>query len=355
MELTMASQVDATPWTATTIPQKEASPIAMTPESTAPLLGRAYFSQLGIVRRKPSRGDAPPTRSKSCSDKLSLRQCISLLSSLTSLVVSPDHAYISTLILPKSQYNASGCRRAFSDGQSQGDDDKEAGSQQARMAPLRNLSRGWGGGYRFQPFRVKTTDFEFAFSRQSTTISPLPSLLPFHSLSHSSPSSIATLSPTDPSSGLKPKSRTATSNLSTALTASGREETTLNGVLHGRKAADADIRGASFASRRRMWSLAVEVASSLTEDKLKASQTQDVQQAFGATASSASTSSSSVMASNTPTATRAEAESETECRKTYADVKNTPLLEPRWHAKEAARRLALKGWLRNTGDEGFAL
>lgn len=357
MELTMASQADATPWTVATIPQKETSPapvpVAITPEPATHLRGRAYFSQLGIVRRKPSRGDAPPTLSKSCSDKLSLRQCISLLSSPSSLVVSPDHAYISTLILPKSQYSASACWRAFSDGQGQDEYGKEAGSQQARMAPLQDSSRGWGGGYKFQPFSVETTDFEFAFSRQSTTISPSSSLLPSRcSLPHSSPSPTATPYSTDPSSGPKPKNKIAPSNLSTALTASGREETTLNGVLHGRKAADADIRGASFASRRRIWSLAVEVASSLTRDGLKASQVQDIRRAFGITVTS---SSFSTIASNTPITIIREQDSGTRCRKTYAAIKNTPLLEPRRHAKEAARRLALQGWVRNMGDEDFAL
>lgn len=105
-----------------------------------------------------------------------------------------------------------------------------------------------------------------------------------------------------------------------------------------------------------MWSLAVEVASSLTEDGPVASQTQEIQQAVGATACSSSSSSSfGIIASNSPIATKIELYLETECRKTYAAVKNAPLLEPRRYAKEVARRLALKGWVRNTGDEDFAL
>ena len=47
MELTMNAQDDATPWP---IPSEDASGID---ESTETLKGRGYFSQLGIVRRKP--------------------------------------------------------------------------------------------------------------------------------------------------------------------------------------------------------------------------------------------------------------------------------------------------------------
>ncbi|TGJ78436.1 hypothetical protein E0Z10_g10331 [Xylaria hypoxylon] len=336
MELTMASQADATPWDipATSDQGSFSSPLIdpnPTPlELDTVLPGRAYFSQLGIVRRKPSRGDAPPTLSKSCSDKLSLHQCTSLLSSVTALLVSPEHAYISTLILPASQYSASGCRRAFSDGQGQDEDDKKANSQQARMAPLAVKPRGWNreGGYTFQPFSVKTTDLEFAFSRRSTVTLP-----PFSSSSLSPPVTDTSLN--TPTSKIK----ITPSNLSVALTASNREETTLNGVLQGRKASEATIRGASFASRRRTWALAVEVAGLLSDDRLN---TQQIQEALGIPRSS-------------PTTSETTGTTESPLAKTYGDVKNTPLLEPRRHAKDVARKFALKGWVRNLGDEDFAL
>ncbi|KAI0540384.1 adenosine deaminase/editase [Xylaria digitata] len=323
MELTMASQADATPWAIPTLSQQGSlSSLSITPNS-APLdpdmvlPGRAYFSQLGIVRRKPSRGDAPQTLSKSCSDKLSLHQCTSLLSSLTSLLVSPDHAYISTLILPASQYSASGCRRAFSDGQGHDEDHEEASSQQARMAPLAAENRSWNrnGGYKFQPFSIKTTNLEFTFSRRSATTLPPSSSSPLSS-------------PAIDTSRIK----ITPSNLSVAHTASRREETTLNGVLQGRKASDASIRGASFTSRRRTWALAVEVAGLLSPDE---SNTPQIRRALGASPSSA----------ETPQAPAT----------TYGDLKNTPLLEARRRAKQTARNLALKGWVRNLGDEDFAL
>ena len=79
MELTMAAQDDATPW--------DLPPLAITPGDSTPaepeiLHGRGYFSVLGSVRRKPSRPDAPPSLSKSCSDKIALKQSISLLNSV---------------------------------------------------------------------------------------------------------------------------------------------------------------------------------------------------------------------------------------------------------------------------------
>ncbi|KAI1300419.1 adenosine deaminase/editase [Xylaria venustula] len=342
MELTMASQEDATPWT---IPPQgspsHSSPITPHPPSPGPdelLLGRGYFSHLGIVRRKPSRGDAPPTLSKSCSDKLSLHQCTSLLSSPTSLLVSPEHAYISTLILPRTQYSASGCRRAFSDGQDCWDGNgarEEAGlHQEARMAPLVTQSKDWTGGYKFRPFTIKTTDVEFSFSRRTA----------LSSSSSCTSSIINTNTKADKNISLPTASgiRITPSNLSAARTASGREETTLNGVLQGHKASSAHLRGASFASRRRIWGLAVQVADLPAKEHQKAGEGEDdgvrreakrIQEALGVTCP--------------PTEQQ---------NKTYRDLKdNNPLLEPRRRTKQAARSTALKGWVRNTGDEDFVL
>src|SRR6187402_1945264 len=114
MELTMAAQEDATPWD---LPPSTntSSHTPSSPTNTTVLHGRGYFSALGSVRRKPSRPDAPPTLSKSCSDKISLKQSTSLLSSISSLLISPDNIYIHSLILPSSQYSAVACTRAFSD------------------------------------------------------------------------------------------------------------------------------------------------------------------------------------------------------------------------------------------------
>ncbi|KID72651.1 uncharacterized protein G6M90_00g092110 [Metarhizium brunneum] len=205
MELIMAAQDDASPW--------DIPPSPATTESgatAASLPGRAYFSQLGVVRRKPARGDAPPTLSKSCSDKITLKQCTSLLSSLTSLFVDTSSAYIDTLVLPGSQYSATGCQRAFSE----------------RVNNLMNVS--WPGGYQFRPFTVETTDEEFELSRKTIR---------------------------ERSENIAP------SNISAAWSATGVEETILGGVLQGRK--PFDVKGASKMSRRQLWLAAREVSNSL--------------------------------------------------------------------------------------------
>ncbi|KAI1815433.1 adenosine deaminase/editase [Poronia punctata] len=296
MELTMSSQPDATPWT---IPIP--IPTATSSSSDEPsllLLGRGYFSQLGIVRRKPSRSDAPVTLSKSCSDKLSLHQCTSLLCSITSLLVAPDNAYISTLILPQSQYSASGCQRAFSDN---------PGQEAARMAPLRPISSSWTGGYKFHPFLIKTTNLEFEFSRRRR------------------PQATPNTTPKNP--------KITPSNISTALTASGQEETTLNGVLQGRKASNAHILGASFASRRHLWITAVTTTTTTTT----------------------ATTTTTIIKINQEIRDALYSKTEEGQMTTYADVKNSLLLDPRRRVKEDARTLALKGWVRNLGDEDFVL
>lgn len=203
MELIMAAQDDASPWDIPPLPSESESP-------TASLPGRAYFSQLGVVRRKPARGDAPPTLSKSCSDKITLKQCTSLLASLTSLLVDPCNAYIDTLVLPESQFSATGCQRAFSD----------------RVKNLENVS--WPGGYKFRPFTVETTEEEFEFSRKIVR---------------------------------ERSGKIAPSNLAAAWSASGVEETILGGVIQGRK--PFDVRGASRMSRRQMWIAAREISECL--------------------------------------------------------------------------------------------
>ncbi|KAF4892106.1 tRNA-specific adenosine deaminase 1 [Colletotrichum fructicola] len=206
MELTMAAQEDASPWD---------MPAAAPSEDAGTLPGRAYFSRLGVVRRKPARGDAPPTMSKSCSDKIALKQCTSLLSSLTSLLIYPGNAYLSSLILPETQYSAAGCERAF--------------SARGRMASLDG--QAWSGGYRFAPFEVRTTEREFAFSKREVKARA---------------------------------EKIAASNLAAAWTAGGLEEGMMGGVLQGRKAFDA--RGASAVSRRRMWEEVAAIADELGDD-----------------------------------------------------------------------------------------
>ncbi|PHH81725.1 hypothetical protein CDD82_73 [Ophiocordyceps australis] len=202
MELTMAAQQDASAWD---LP-RDAQGLDLC------LPGRQYFSQLGIVRRKPARGDAPETLSKSCSDKLSLKQCTSLLSSLTSLFIDPSSAYVDMLVLPESQHSAQGCQRAF--------------GKKGRMSSLTGAV--WPEPYAFRPFTIVTTTEEFAFSRQ------------------------ALQSRADAISG---------SNLSSSWFLPDVTESIIGGVQMGKKQFDPS--GASLLSRRQMWTVSVQLAARL--------------------------------------------------------------------------------------------
>lgn len=212
MELTMAAQEDAAPWDIPSANAGNDTGNQGTGEGEGALLGRGYFSQLGVVRRKPARADAPPTMSKSCSDKMALKQCSSMLSSLVTLFVHPGNAYISSVILPISQHSAIACERSF--------------SAIGRMRAL--VGRTWAGGYAFRPFEVRTTELEFEYSRRSAQAK---------------------------------SAKIAASNMAAAWNAGGQDEALVNGVLHGRRATD--VRGACSCSRRKLWALALETAAEL--------------------------------------------------------------------------------------------
>ena len=193
MELTMASQQDATPWS-------HAAPSSK-PED---MIGRGHFDRLGVVRRKPARPDAPVTMSKSCSDKLALKQVTGLLNGTVAKLVRVDGCYLRTLVMPDSETVDDAVKRAF--------------GKDGRMKALKDWE-GSQAGYGFRPFEVKTTRRKFAYSAQGA--------------------------------------EAGGSNLS-ALYTPRRQEILVNGVLQGRK--QYDPRGASSVSRRGMWKLALEVA-----------------------------------------------------------------------------------------------
>ncbi|CAI6333175.1 unnamed protein product [Periconia digitata] len=271
MELVMSAQEDATPWTTPapfiSSPQPTTSspstpPIHDQPNSTeelpSGLRGRSHFAHLGALRYKPSRPDAPPTLSKSCTDKLSHTQSTSLLSSLTSLLISPENAYVDTLVLPSSQFVPAACQRAF----------------ETRMAHV--SAKTWTGGYAWTPFKVVGTSREFSWSKRAV--------------------------------GAKEKA--IASNLSAVYTPTA-QQTLIGGVMQGRK--QFDPRGASVVCRRSMWGLAAKVAAAVGGTALV--------QALG--------------------------------EGTYGKVKESGILGARRRVKRDVRSAALKGWVRNEGDDGF--
>ena len=212
MELTMREQQDDTPW-----PSEN---------SAGELLGRGHFDQLGIVRRKPARPDAPETLSKSCSDKLALKQCTGLLSSLTAKLVWPSNVYLSTLVLPESQYVSEACERAF--------------GGTGRMHPLvhADIQQKWkkrGSGYAFRPFTILPTKREFDYSKRGGV-----SASPTHSTTE--------------------QAKAVPSNLSAVYT-SRRQETLINGALEGRRWDDfrPAVKVNAFC-RRAMWTAVLNVA-----------------------------------------------------------------------------------------------
>ncbi|KAJ4298708.1 hypothetical protein N0V88_003740 [Collariella sp. IMI 366227] len=187
------------------------------------LLGRGYFSH-------------------SASDKLTLKQCTSLLSSLTSLFVAPERVYLTSVVLPESQYSEVGCRRCFSagnhlPGSKRNEEQMMVAELDGRMAPVKE---GCGGtGYAFRPFRVDTTKREFEFSRRGI----------------------------QGGEGESDNVKVIASNLALAWTNDGEvEEGLIGGVMQGRKAFD--VKGASLTSRRKMWAAAVEVAAALRNEEI---------------------------------------------------------------------------------------
>ncbi|SGZ53244.1 CIC11C00000002534 [Sungouiella intermedia] len=75
--------------------------------------GRAHFNKVGIVRTKPGRADSLVTYSKSCSDKLCLKQFIGILNCVTSQLVLP--IYLDYLVLQRAKYNKTDFLRCFNE------------------------------------------------------------------------------------------------------------------------------------------------------------------------------------------------------------------------------------------------
>ena len=108
MEILMKSRPaeDNLPWTLNPATDDTSCETAM--------LGRGHFTQLGLVRRKPARGDADVSLSKSCTDKLAMKQFTGLLSfPADTLIEVNDSAFLKSLVVYANQYDKVGYQRAF--------------------------------------------------------------------------------------------------------------------------------------------------------------------------------------------------------------------------------------------------
>lgn len=75
--------------------------------------GRNNFDRLGIVRTKPGRADSIPTLSKSCSDKLCMKQLTGINNCMTSEMINP--IYLDYLMVPDGKYKQEDMKRSFDD------------------------------------------------------------------------------------------------------------------------------------------------------------------------------------------------------------------------------------------------
>ncbi|PGH17357.1 hypothetical protein AJ79_01241 [Helicocarpus griseus UAMH5409] len=261
MELCMASQDDPTPWVIPPInsnsdpnPDIEAPDTDVPQESgPTPLSGRAHFSILGAVRRKPSRADAESTFSKSCSDKLAVKQVTSILTFPTSLLIAPSrNAYLTALLLPEEEISRVACTRAF------------GGGETGRLAKLdgRRWSDSDGGTttpgkvvneYAFFPFDVRSVPTaqvkrEWAFAKpKDKEVKSKPGKV----------SAVWTAAPSPPASMSGKQVKTPTSNL---------HETLINGVKQGYRLSSPTPRKASALSRAKLWGLLADIVQLLPSD-----------------------------------------------------------------------------------------
>lgn len=341
MELCMAAQEDATPWE---VVRHDNSQVDTALGDNILLDGRAHFSLLGVVRRKPARTDAESTRSKSCSDKLALRQVSSLLSWQTSRLVSiTDNAYLAGLILPEDEISRVACDRAF--------------GQNGRMAAL--VGQSWSDhrcganstGYQYHPFEVISVPadkvsamWQFAKPKPTDTKSTPDTEdgkverveTPSRKSKPGNISAVWTLAPSVIHAGALLADTGSKSLPSLCRSKTGLYESIISGVKQGNKAASPGARGASALSRAKMWSLFKKV----TETNPKKND-------------------DSQITTTTPVITPERSLQQPSGSVTYENVKSSRVdgsdISPAREQAILGARQVLKGWARNTGDEDWGL
>ncbi|KAJ4512483.1 hypothetical protein HRR83_006999 [Exophiala dermatitidis] len=206
------------------MPPGEAAPWPVEEDATTILQGRGHFSLLGHVRRKPARADAEPSLSKSCTDKLALKQFTSLISfPADHLVQRTENAFIRSVIVYSDQFNYDGYARAF--------------SRSGRLCKLEHLGQ-------FFTVEALNPDFpRFPFSKS------------------------------DAKQELRSGSKSKASNISALFIRSSQRghkdvlEILVNGVKQGYKQWDERQGKASVVSRKRLWQYALEIANTVHSPK----------------------------------------------------------------------------------------
>ncbi|KAL4965853.1 tRNA-specific adenosine deaminase [Aspergillus stella-maris] len=350
MELLMAEQDDPTPWA---IPEADPNTTA---ETTSALSGRGHFSRLGVVRRKPARADAESTKSKSCSDKLALRQVSSLLGHGASLLIAPtEDAYIKGLVMPEEEISKVGVERCF--------------GRNGRMKPLNgqrwpvlnngHIENDTGNGhddssnqrgfsYEYHPFDVLSipnkqlaSHWPFRKPKASDSVSEENATAQSKKRKPGTISAVWVRAPTETSES-KSTSSTAAAPIDNGAknlpvlrgSKTGLFESIVNGVRQGHKASAPGLRGASALSRARLhqaWSESYLAGSqnSLQAGPESSSNQGETNELWGADAKTAKDSS------------------------TYREFKNIQTGNgARRRALQAAKEV-LGDWVPNEGDEDW--
>lgn len=278
-----------------------------------------------------------------------MKQCTSLLSSPTSLLISPENAYLHSLILPSSQYSEKACKRAFGiDG---------------RMKAV--ASKQWKGGYSFNPFKVSTTNVIFGSSRNYpsgnnkilTDRKEVPCNI--SAIYHAHPLENPTIG--TGTAGIRSGTSTTTRTPSQGI--QDQVEALVNGVLQGRKQSDA--RGRSSVSRRNIWIAILAVIAKLGLPRLTAIADGSMSTSIPArknitTRSSVGMTGPSADTTVTDISRKTTHDSSVEGTDTtntkgqgmsYEEFKDHEIFQCRKEVKAETIKLALKGWIPNDGDD----
>ncbi|OCT53125.1 tRNA-specific adenosine deaminase [Cladophialophora carrionii] len=201
-------------------PSSAAAPWPVDGQGDMQLLGRGHFSLLGYTRRKPARADAEPSLSKSCTDKLAVKQFSSVLSFPADVFIQKSSsAFIQSVVVYSDQYHATGYGRAF--------------GRAGRLSQLSDI----GHFFSVEPLPVDFPHFTFAKNRQSSG---------------------ALLKTTSKVSNISALAIRRTESDKTDIV-----EVLVNGVKQGYKQWDERSSKASVVCRRNLWDVALTISRQL--------------------------------------------------------------------------------------------